>query len=147
MAAATAQGTYINPMAALASQIPHAALNGMPNPVVPPTSGKKICCYTFFKPLNINFSKEQERGSRLTEQCPVYHRRRCQISTWPHKRRTGNQVVQSRFIQTEYLKRIQLVSTSSPSMCAQAVHHTEGKNSIGIAISSYLVLIHALLNR
>lgn len=28
MAAATAQGTYINPMAALASQIPHAALNG-----------------------------------------------------------------------------------------------------------------------
>lgn len=28
MAAATAQGTYINPMAALATQIPHA-LNGM----------------------------------------------------------------------------------------------------------------------
>ncbi|XP_044740774.1 CUGBP Elav-like family member 4 isoform X2 [Chrysoperla carnea] len=39
MAAATAQGTYINPMAALASQIPHAALNGMANSVVPPTSG------------------------------------------------------------------------------------------------------------
>ncbi|XP_015596264.1 CUGBP Elav-like family member 4 isoform X6 [Cephus cinctus] len=39
MAAATAQGTYINPMAALAAgQLPHA-LNGMPNPVVPPTSG------------------------------------------------------------------------------------------------------------
>ncbi|KOX80657.1 CUGBP Elav-like family member 3 [Melipona quadrifasciata] len=42
MAAATAQGTYINPMAALAhvsaGQLPHA-LNGMPNPVVPPTSG------------------------------------------------------------------------------------------------------------
>ncbi|XP_076295509.1 CUGBP Elav-like family member bruno 3 isoform X3 [Lasioglossum baleicum] len=39
MAAATAQGTYINPMAALATgQLPHA-LNGMPNPVVPPTSG------------------------------------------------------------------------------------------------------------
>ncbi|XP_043793909.1 CUGBP Elav-like family member 4 isoform X10 [Apis laboriosa] len=41
MAAATAQGTYINPMAALAhvgaGQLPHA-LNGMPNPVVPPTS-------------------------------------------------------------------------------------------------------------
>jgi CUG-BP- and ETR3-like factor len=40
MAAATAQGTYINPMAALATQIPHATLNGMANPVVPPTSGK-----------------------------------------------------------------------------------------------------------
>jgi len=39
MAAATAQGTYINPMAALATQIPHATLNGMANPVVPPTSG------------------------------------------------------------------------------------------------------------
>ncbi|XP_076650757.1 CUGBP Elav-like family member bruno 3 isoform X4 [Halictus rubicundus] len=39
MAAATAQGTYINPMTALATgQLPHA-LNGMPNPVVPPTSG------------------------------------------------------------------------------------------------------------
>lgn len=42
MAAATAQGTYINPMAALAhvsaGQLPHG-LNGMPNPVVPPTSG------------------------------------------------------------------------------------------------------------
>ncbi|XP_031838111.1 CUGBP Elav-like family member bruno 3 isoform X2 [Nomia melanderi] len=39
MAAATAQGTYINPMAALATgQLPHA-INGMPNPVVPPTSG------------------------------------------------------------------------------------------------------------
>ncbi|CAB3359170.1 Hypothetical predicted protein [Cloeon dipterum] len=39
MAAATAQGTFINPMAALASQMPHGALNGMANPVVPPTSG------------------------------------------------------------------------------------------------------------
>ncbi|XP_024892575.1 CUGBP Elav-like family member 4 isoform X10 [Temnothorax curvispinosus] len=39
MAAATAQGTYINPMTALAAgQLPHT-LNGMPNPVVPPTSG------------------------------------------------------------------------------------------------------------
>jgi CUG-BP- and ETR3-like factor len=38
MAAATAQGTYINPMAALATQIPHATLNGMANSVVPPTS-------------------------------------------------------------------------------------------------------------
>ncbi|KYM80624.1 CUGBP Elav-like family member 4 [Atta colombica] len=38
MAAATAQGTYINPMTALAGQLPHT-LNGMPNPVVPPTSG------------------------------------------------------------------------------------------------------------
>ncbi|XP_065337346.1 CUGBP Elav-like family member 6 isoform X5 [Cloeon dipterum] len=38
MAAATAQGTFINPMAALASQMPHGALNGMANPVVPPTS-------------------------------------------------------------------------------------------------------------
>ncbi|XP_070526070.1 CUGBP Elav-like family member 4 isoform X4 [Cardiocondyla obscurior] len=39
MAAATAQGTYINPMSALAAgQLPHT-LNGMPNPVVPPTSG------------------------------------------------------------------------------------------------------------
>jgi hypothetical protein len=42
MAAATAQGTYINPMAALATQIPHATLNGMANPVVPPTSGKYL---------------------------------------------------------------------------------------------------------
>lgn len=41
MAAATAQGTYINPMAALATQIPHATLNGMANSVVPPTSGKQ----------------------------------------------------------------------------------------------------------
>lgn len=39
MAAATAQGTYINPMAALATQIPHTTLNGMANSVVPPTSG------------------------------------------------------------------------------------------------------------
>lgn len=39
MAAATAQGTYISPMAALAGQLPHA-LNGIPNAVVPPTSGK-----------------------------------------------------------------------------------------------------------
>ncbi|XP_044756298.1 CUGBP Elav-like family member 4 isoform X1 [Coccinella septempunctata] len=39
MAAASAQGTYINPMAALATQIPHATINGMANSVVPPTSG------------------------------------------------------------------------------------------------------------
>ncbi|XP_011873726.1 PREDICTED: CUGBP Elav-like family member 4 isoform X9 [Vollenhovia emeryi] len=39
MAAATTQGAYINPMTALAAgQLPHT-LNGMPNPVVPPTSG------------------------------------------------------------------------------------------------------------
>lgn len=39
MAAGAAQGTYISPMAALAAgQLPHG-LNGMPNPVVPPTSG------------------------------------------------------------------------------------------------------------
>ncbi|XP_076055583.1 CUGBP Elav-like family member 4 isoform X12 [Oratosquilla oratoria] len=41
MAAAT-QGTYINPMAALATQMPHAAAplaNGITSPVVPPTSG------------------------------------------------------------------------------------------------------------
>jgi hypothetical protein len=42
MAAATAQGTFINPMAALASQMPHGALNGMTNPVVPPTSGESL---------------------------------------------------------------------------------------------------------
>lgn len=42
MAAATAQGTYINPMAALATQIPHATLNGMANSVVPPTSGELL---------------------------------------------------------------------------------------------------------
>lgn len=42
MAAATAQGTYINPMAALATQIPHAALNGMANSVVPPTTGERF---------------------------------------------------------------------------------------------------------
>jgi hypothetical protein len=42
MAAATAQGTFINPMAALASQMPHGALNGMANPVVPPTSGESL---------------------------------------------------------------------------------------------------------
>lgn len=42
MAAATAQGTYINPMAALATQIPHATLNGMANSVVPPTSGNSL---------------------------------------------------------------------------------------------------------
>lgn len=42
MAAAT-QGTYINPMAALATQMPHAGAplaNGITSPVVPPTSGK-----------------------------------------------------------------------------------------------------------
>ena len=39
MAAAAAQGSYINPMPALtAGQLPH--LNGIPNSVVPPTSGK-----------------------------------------------------------------------------------------------------------
>ncbi|XP_037788014.1 CUGBP Elav-like family member 4 isoform X4 [Penaeus monodon] len=41
MAAAT-QGTYINPMAALATQMPHAGAplaNGITSPVVPPTSG------------------------------------------------------------------------------------------------------------
>ncbi|XP_049797539.1 CUGBP Elav-like family member 4 [Schistocerca nitens] len=39
MAAATAQGSYISPMAALAAQIPHhPSLNGIANPVVPPTS-------------------------------------------------------------------------------------------------------------
>ncbi|XP_045465259.1 CUGBP Elav-like family member 4 isoform X4 [Harmonia axyridis] len=42
MAAASAQGTYINPMAALATQIPHATMNGMTNSVVPPTSGDYI---------------------------------------------------------------------------------------------------------
>lgn len=45
MAAATAQGTYINPMAALATQIPHATLNGMANSVVPPTSGTVLSQY------------------------------------------------------------------------------------------------------
>jgi len=59
MAAATAQGTYINPMTALAGQLPHT-LNGMPNPVVPPTSGKNtrlmpvslVCCLSFSNPKN-----------------------------------------------------------------------------------------------
>ncbi|XP_018580369.1 CUGBP Elav-like family member 4 [Anoplophora glabripennis] len=37
MAAATAQGTYINPMAAIATQLPHAAINGMANSALPPT--------------------------------------------------------------------------------------------------------------
>ncbi|XP_063889855.1 CUGBP Elav-like family member 4 isoform X22 [Scylla paramamosain] len=40
--AAASQGTYINPMAALATQMPHAAAplaNGITSPVVPPTSG------------------------------------------------------------------------------------------------------------
>ncbi|XP_069950665.1 CUGBP Elav-like family member 4 isoform X12 [Cherax quadricarinatus] len=39
--AAASQGTYINPMAALATQMPHAAAplaNGITSPVVPPTS-------------------------------------------------------------------------------------------------------------
>lgn len=39
MAAATAQGTYINPMAAIATQLPHATINGMANSALPPTSG------------------------------------------------------------------------------------------------------------
>ncbi|KAJ8930366.1 hypothetical protein NQ314_016844 [Rhamnusium bicolor] len=38
MAAATAQGTYINPMAAIATQLPHATINGMANSALPPTS-------------------------------------------------------------------------------------------------------------
>ncbi|XP_076055586.1 CUGBP Elav-like family member 4 isoform X15 [Oratosquilla oratoria] len=44
MAAAT-QGTYINPMAALATQMPHAAAplaNGITSPVVPPTSAQPL---------------------------------------------------------------------------------------------------------
>ena len=47
MAAAT-QGTYINPMAALATQMPHAAAplaNGITSPVVPPTSGNLHAFY------------------------------------------------------------------------------------------------------
>lgn len=39
---AAAQGTYINPMAALAT---HATLNGMANSVVPPTSGTIIVLF------------------------------------------------------------------------------------------------------
>lgn len=70
MAAATAQGTYINPMAALAhvgaGQLPHA-LNGMPNPVVPPTSGT-----SFISPLNNQ---------------PRYF---LSIFFWPTKSRTNN---------------------------------------------------------
>lgn len=57
MAAATAQGTYINPMAALAhvgaGQLPHA-LNGMPNPVVPPTSGTSFVLLFLFPLTTIN---------------------------------------------------------------------------------------------
>ena len=50
MAAATGQGTYINPMAALAAgQLPHA-LNGMQNSVVPPTSGNLFHHLVLFKP-------------------------------------------------------------------------------------------------
>lgn len=52
MAAATAQGTYINPMAALATQIPHATLNGMANSVVPPTSGElRVLWIPQFRPV------------------------------------------------------------------------------------------------
>ncbi|KAK8735821.1 hypothetical protein OTU49_005330 [Cherax quadricarinatus] len=43
--AAASQGTYINPMAALATQMPHAAAplaNGITSPVVPPTSAQPI---------------------------------------------------------------------------------------------------------
>ncbi|MPC25578.1 CUGBP Elav-like family member 3 [Portunus trituberculatus] len=43
--AAASQGTYINPMAALATQMPHAAAplaNGITSPVVPPTSGDTL---------------------------------------------------------------------------------------------------------
>ncbi|XP_060525143.1 CUGBP Elav-like family member 4 isoform X5 [Cylas formicarius] len=40
MAAATAQGTYINPMAAI-TQLPHA-INGIANSVVPPTSDVQV---------------------------------------------------------------------------------------------------------
>lgn len=40
MAAATAQGTYINPMAALAAgQLPHG-MNGLPTSVGPPSTGE-----------------------------------------------------------------------------------------------------------
>lgn len=42
---AAAQGTYINPMAALAT---HATLNGMANSVVPPTSGITIVLFLSF---------------------------------------------------------------------------------------------------
>lgn len=58
MAAASTQGTYINPMVALAAgQLPHA-LNGMPNPVVPPTSGTE-----FFHPLYWEKNHEASYGS------------------------------------------------------------------------------------
>ncbi|XP_066973006.1 CUGBP Elav-like family member 4 isoform X23 [Macrobrachium rosenbergii] len=43
--AAASQGTYINPMAALATQMPHAGAplaNGITSPVVPPTSAQPI---------------------------------------------------------------------------------------------------------
>ncbi|XP_008216340.1 CUGBP Elav-like family member 4 isoform X4 [Nasonia vitripennis] len=52
MAAATAQGTYIGPMAALAAgQLPHA-LNGMPNTVVPPTSAGSVVGTGTGQPVN-----------------------------------------------------------------------------------------------
>lgn len=40
MAAATAQGSYINPMAAIATQLPHAAVNGIANSGIPSTPGR-----------------------------------------------------------------------------------------------------------
>lgn len=59
MAAATAQGTYIGPMAALAAtgQLPH--LNGMPpNTVVPPTSGKP-----YFNRVKLTGKRSLKTGS------------------------------------------------------------------------------------
>lgn len=37
--AAAAQGPYINPMAAIATQLPHAAVNGIANSGIPSTPG------------------------------------------------------------------------------------------------------------
>ncbi|KAJ8979963.1 hypothetical protein NQ317_006408 [Molorchus minor] len=53
MAAATAQGTYINPMAAIATQLPHAAINGMANSALPPTSGTYSNCSWSRLDLNV----------------------------------------------------------------------------------------------
>lgn len=44
--AATAQGTYINPMAAIATH--NATINGMVNSGLPPSSGKTISCRTLY---------------------------------------------------------------------------------------------------
>lgn len=116
MAAATAQGTYINPMAALATQIPHATLNGMANSVVPPTSGNSLSLLVFHVySLKIFLTQMLvqvlDRDSPSTAPYRVYLPPPCPLLIWRHKRQMDNPEVLKPYIRTASHRRIQLVSS------------------------------------